>query len=245
VSERTRHAWDRIWRDSDIAAEHATGHYRRARAIRARYLPLLPDDGWVLEAGCGVGTELVALTERGRQVLGVDASLPALGKLHSFDYAVALAGADVHSLPLRDASVAAYLSFGVLEHFERGPLPALREAYRVLQPGGVLVLTVPAPNLVWRAVRFRRRLLRTPARASYYETALSRAQICDAVSSTGFAQINAVPVGHSFTLWGLGGPFRGHGHYETTRLARAMGRLLALVSPQAMAFAIMVTAKKR
>ena len=240
----TRRAWDQIWSDCNLAQEHATGEYDRARAIRARYLPLLPDQGWLLEAGCGVGTELVALAGLGRRVVGVDVSMPALGRLGAFDRRALLAGADIHHLPLADGGVSAYLSFGVLEHFEWGPLPALREAHRVLRPRGVLVLTVPAPNLVWRAVRWRRRWLRTTAPAGYFETTYRLDEIRDAVRSAGFVDIQANPIDHSFTLWGLGGPFRGRGHYETSRLAEIVGRVAARIAPRAMAFAMMVTAYK-
>ncbi len=240
----TRRAWDGIWRTSDLALEHATGRYDRARAIRDRYLRLLPDDGVVLEAGCGVGTELVALAGLGRRVVGIDYSLPGLGKLRVFDPQAPLAGADIHRLPVGDGALAAYLSFGVLEHFEWGPKPALTEALRVLRPGGVLVLTVPAPNLVWRGARFRRRWLGGAPGADYYETTYRLAEIRDTVVEVGFADVCADPIDHSFTLWGCGGPFRGAGHYVTSGLAETFGRVAARLAPRALAFATMVTARK-
>lgn len=240
--EATRRAWDAIWQTSDLAREHATGHYQRARAIRDRYLPLVPADGWVLEAGCGVGTELVILQGMGHRMVGIDYSLPALAALRAVDAQARVAGADVHRLPFADASLAAYLSFGVLEHFEWGPLPALREAYRVLRPGGLLVVTVPAPNLVWRAIRLRRRWLGRDVGAGYFETTYDRDEIRDAVRSVGFAEVQARSIDHSFTLWGCGWPFRGRGHYVTSPLAESIGRVAARVTPQALAFATMVTA---
>ena len=242
--EATRRAWDGIWQASDLAREHATGLYPRARAIRDRYLPLLPDAGWVLEAGCGVGTELVILKGMGHRVVGIDYSLPALASLRTADDRARLAGGDVHRLPFADARLAAYLSFGVLEHFEWGPLPALREGYRVLRPGGLLVVTVPAPNLVWRAARLKRRWLRGDPAAAYYETTYRVAEIRDAVVTAGFVDCRAEPIDHGFTLWGMGGPFRGAGHYVTSPFAERLGRIASSVTPRAMAFATMVTARR-
>ena len=63
-----------------------------------------------------------------------------------------LIAGDIHAIPCADASIDAYLSFGVLEHFEHGMGPSLAEARRVLRPGGILVLTIPFPNLVLRLV---------------------------------------------------------------------------------------------
>lgn len=239
----TRRAWDRIWSASDLALEHATGEYERARVLRDLYLPRLPSDGVVLEAGCGVGTEMAALARRGVRTTGLDYSLPALAMLRRADPRAAVAAAQVERLPLADATVAAYLSFGVLEHFEGGPGPALAEAFRVLRPGGVLVATVPAPSLVWRAVRITRRWRRGPG-AGYYETTYRPGELCALAAAAGFCEVRAVPVDHGFTLWGLGGPFRAPGHYVTSRLAEALGRAAARVAPRAMAFATMVTASK-
>ena len=36
------------------------------------------------------------------------------------------------------------MKVGVIEHFEAGPAPAIREARRVLRPGGIAVFTTPA-----------------------------------------------------------------------------------------------------
>ena len=240
----TRRAWDRIWRESDLALEHATGEYARARETRGRYAPLLPGRGVVVEAGCGVGTEMAALRRLGRSAVGVDYSLWALARVRHGDPPGRLLGADVHRLPFADGSIAAYLSFGVLEHFASGPAPALSEAFRALAPRGVLVVTVPAPNLVWKAVRLRRALRGGAGTPEYYERPIALPAIRVAVRAAGFDEVDAVPVDHEFTLWGLGGPFRGAGLYETSGLAARMGRLLAVVAPQAMAFSTLVTARK-
>lgn len=240
----TRQAWGRIWAEADIGVEHATGEYARARAIRDRYLTAVPPGARVLEAGCGVGTELVALSKRGIRAIGVDYVVAALESARRGDAHLRLAAADVHALPFADETFDAYLSFGVLEHFEFGPAPALREAFRVLVPGGVLVVTVPAPNVIWRAVRWRNAHRRRDTEPGYFETAYSARALAGLVADAGFSTTRLDSVGHAFTLWGLGGPFRGAGHYETAPLADRLGQWFERWCPEALAFATLVVATK-
>jgi len=42
---------------------------------------------------------------------------------------------------------------GVIEHFEDGPLPALKEAHRVLKPNGLIFVSVPTVNISRKFVR--------------------------------------------------------------------------------------------
>lgn len=241
----TREAWCAIWRDADIARELATGEYARSRDARARFAPFLPSGELLLEAGCGLGVEVSALSSLGHRVVGLDYVIDALGRLKAALPGSALAAGDVHALPFRDGTFGAYLSFGVLEHFVLGPVPALREAYRVLRPGGVLVVTVPAPSLVWRLARLRQRLRRQTRPFGYYETAYSASALRRFVEESGFRVLLVHPIGHSFALWGCGWPFRGPGYYETSALAERLGTLLSKVAPTETAFATLVVARKR
>jgi len=242
VYEATRHGWDRIWRASDVALEHETGAYARARATRARYAGLLPE-GAIVEAGCGVGTELVAFESLGRRLHGLDYAPSALGALRRARPRASLTAGDVHRLPFRSGSLAGYLSFGVLEHFPFGPLPALEEAARALRPGGLLVATVPAPNPVWRAARLKR-VLFGGAPPPYFETTYSARALARFAARAGFVEIETQPIDHAFALWGLGRPFRGARPYETSRLADMLGRAARAVAPRATAFATLLTGRK-
>ncbi len=53
---------------------------------------------------------------------------------------------DIRDLPTPDGFFDGYLSFGVIEHFPQGQEQILAEAARVVRPGGLLLLSVPALN---------------------------------------------------------------------------------------------------
>lgn len=126
----------------------------------------------VLNAGAGQGTFSKRLEERGFDVTSVDDSEAAVEVLRR-----RLAGevrrADVASLPFADESFDAAVLGEVLEHVP-DDAAALREVARVLRPGGVVAISVPAgerlgPSDRW-AGHFRRynraRLLDLCAEAS-------------------------------------------------------------------------------
>jgi SAM-dependent methyltransferase len=56
---------------------------------------------------------------------------------------------------------------GVIEHFEDGPLPALKEAYRLLKPDGLIFVSVPTVNIMRRFVRRPCRTLINALRMSF------------------------------------------------------------------------------
>ena len=96
---------------------------------------------------------------------------------------------ELRSLAIRDASLAAYVSLGVVEHDADGPDAILAEACRVLAPGGVLVVSVPYVNGARRlAAPWIRRQSRALARSGgeFYQYAFSRAEVMAALARHGF-----------------------------------------------------------
>ena len=243
----TRAAWERIWgEETDFSLELQTVDYARSKHVRSLYLPYLSPTHPILEAGCGLGVELIGLSRQGLSAIGLDYATNALLELHDRQPRFRLVGGDIHRLPFPDGAFGAYLSFGVLEHFEFGPEPALREASRVLRPDGVLVLTVPYPNFVWRWARLRTASTgRAPAPGPrYFETAYSLRRLEGHLRAAGFAVTARHPVGHSFALWGLGGPFRDPGYYQTSFLAERLGSLMERVFAWPMCHATLVIGRK-
>ncbi len=120
--------------------------------IRDVLLGHLPKEGLIVDAGCGVARWPIYLRRRGYRVFGIEWSHEAclIGK--ETDAGFEVVRADVRHTPLKDGSVDAALSLGVVEHDEDGPHAALGEAHRILKPGGLLVLAVPFNNPLRRLV---------------------------------------------------------------------------------------------
>ncbi len=106
----------------------------RQRQLR-RFLELRPGDR-VIDLGCGSGRSLLWNASSGAQFVGADVS-PFFA--HEARERVDLALADLRRLPFRDGAFTKGYALDVLEHLSPEALDAmLREAARVLVPGGVL-----------------------------------------------------------------------------------------------------------
>jgi SAM-dependent methyltransferase len=100
----------------------------------------------ILDAGCGSGGNLRFLRHYGR-VIGIDLAAEAL----ALGQQSGMTRASVLAIPFADASFDLVTSFDVLYH---RAVPdervALREAWRVLRPGGRLLLRLPAYQFLLR-----------------------------------------------------------------------------------------------
>ncbi len=97
----------------------------------------------ILDAGCGTGGNSQYLQRYGR-VIGLDAAAEALRFARRRPGLTLLRGS-VDRLPLRDGSFDLVLSNDVLCHlFVQDDVRAVREFARVLRPGGMLYLQLPA-----------------------------------------------------------------------------------------------------
>lgn len=243
--DSTRRAWERIWDDASVEVELQTMQYRRARRTMQAFLPYLPEDEVILEAGSGLSAAVITLRQMGYPVIGLDYAVNALHTSRHHTPELPLLAGDVHALPFADDTLGAYLSFGVLEHFEHGMSAALAEAYRALKPAGVAVITIPYPNLIWKLAQWRREQQgKERIEEEFYESTYSRQQLIDECTAVGFDVVRALPISHSYTLWGLGGIFQGDGYYRTSAIGEAAGDVLRVVAPWAFSFMTLIIARK-
>jgi len=112
------------------------------RALHARLAAALAGaPGPVLDAGCGTGGLLTRLGRTDSVGLEYDATAAARAAVKS---GAAVARGSVNAMPFRDGAFAAAVSADVLCHAAVDPTAALAELHRVLRPGGLLVLNLPA-----------------------------------------------------------------------------------------------------
>jgi 2-polyprenyl-3-methyl-5-hydroxy-6-metoxy-1,4-benzoquinol methylase len=106
---------------------------------------LLPWEGTgrLLDFGCGAGSFLKRMADQGWHVVGLDANVGAVGQIQQELGLRALAGSLPHP-QLEPGSFEVITMWHSLEHVHQ-PLEVLREAYRLLVPGGKLI--VAAPNI--------------------------------------------------------------------------------------------------
>ena len=106
----------------------------------------VPPGARLLDVGCGTGGNSVALAPFGR-VVGVDRAVGALTRSADRPLA-ARVQAEATRLPFGEGSFDVVVALDVLEHLDDDVAGAL-EMRRVLRPGGLLVVFVPALDILW------------------------------------------------------------------------------------------------
>ena len=111
----------------------------------------------VADIGCGNGRYVVPLATRGAAVVALDLSAGMLRTVKAIA-GVGRVVADAQALPVRARSLDAALAMHMLYHVP-DPALALREAARVLRPGGLFIAAVGGPRHLAEAGELWRRLL--------------------------------------------------------------------------------------
>jgi len=117
---------------------------RRLQIFRS----LVPPSARVLDVGCGRGRCTLALAEAGYRAVGIDVSERAITEARA-----AVPGAEFHvpnlssPMPFADGSFEAAFMTDVIEHvFD--PRTVVQELFRVLGPGGKLLISTPYHGLI-------------------------------------------------------------------------------------------------
>ena len=183
--------WDERW-DSEalqrVLTDPPLHHYNRLLLEMTK--KHVPAGGRILEGGCGTGDKVALFRAHGFDAIGLDFAARTLERAHAIAPSLPLVQGDVRALPWTPDSFDAYWSLGVIEHFYDGYDAILAEMRRVLRPGGVLLLSVPALSLVRR---WTGRLGILPSfeedadtRATFYQFALNPSSVIQDFQAGGF-----------------------------------------------------------
>lgn len=146
----------------------------------------------ILEGGCGFGAWCEWFQERGHEIIGIEYDENIFARAKEFKPNVAVELGDITNLNYPDNSFDAYISLGVIEHFEHGPEKAVQESFRVLKPGGLAFYTTPllTPLRRWishpvRSLYFLKRKLQ--GKPSYFwEYRFSKSELRKYLEAAGF-----------------------------------------------------------
>ncbi len=250
------------WSRNTVEGLLITNDYPRAREERKVYEPFLPKDELILEAGCGLGPKLLYFQGQGYRMIGVDFVLSALRKLKKYDPKMRISCCDIHQFPFGDNTFGAYLSYGVVEHFPQGPEESLREAYRILKDGGILMIAVPAANALSRFIHdpdnFLQQLRENPlirklaGKPEYpcsdehqlYMKLFEKEEMREILVRIGFKILKEMPVSHSFSLYMACECFQADHHGKTNIFAETVAWFLKKLAPWSTANHLMIVARK-
>ena len=200
--------WTRIWNERDVPDHVAEKvESREEFSVVAPYFSNLTPDSRILDGGCGLGEWTLYYGSKSFRVVGLDLSRETIEKLtkrfpnHNF-----ITG-DIRRTEFRACCFDAYFSWGTFEHFEEGLGPPLREARRILKPGGYLFISVPFQN--GRLLRRDRRELylwdehydrhkRYQSEMRFYQWRLTKSELQRELEVNGFnaLQIQAIHKSH-------------------------------------------------
>jgi len=121
-------------------------HRNRAWVVRKMVAKYATPSAPILDAGCGTGLNLRHLPAGST---GVDINPRNVELLKTRLPNHTVVEGDVEALPFADGSFGTVLCTEVIEHIP-DPSAALAEYRRVLQPGGVLIGSVPARSAIWK-----------------------------------------------------------------------------------------------
>ena len=146
-TEFIRQYWEEIWRQQRGRKRDDNQIVRREEyRIIAPYLKLLPKNARLLDGGCGLGKWAVFFSEKGYSVVGMDLARGTIEKLQALFPDIDFLVGDIRNTGLESRSFDCMFSWGVFEHFEEGMQLCIREASRLLRPGGYLFVSVPYDN---------------------------------------------------------------------------------------------------
>jgi len=182
--------WTKVWQQAG-GSDGSIGRVLRQEEFRImqRYLPRLQRGARLLDGGCGLGEWTVYFTRQGYPTVGLDLSAETIAQLRKVFPDQEFHVGDIRATGVADATFDGYFSWGTFEHFEDGIDDCVREAWRVLKPGGYLFVRIPFDNLRHAfSAAFARLAVAKPdsAPTRFYQWRYTRGEFQQALSRNGF-----------------------------------------------------------
>lgn len=182
--------WSGHWKEQVGKTQWLAGEHGELGWFEEPFVKYLPKAGKIIEAGCGLGYYVLSLARRGYDIEGVEWSRKAVQLIRQRYPKLKVKTGDVRKLTVKDGHYSAYISLGVVEHFQAGPKDYLHEANRVLKPGGVAFVSVPHFNLLRRIKNLLGYYRGDPSGLDFYQYAFTEAEIDRIIEKAGFKLID-------------------------------------------------------
>lgn len=143
--------WSEMWIKKDIKEE--LYNCRLEYTFQTLFENLINKKAKILDAGCGIGKWVIYYCKKDYDIIGVDNNDIALEIVRNYDQNLRVEWGDILQLKFPNNFFDSYISMGVIEHFQDGPLMALKEAHRVLKPNGLIFISVPTVNILRKIIR--------------------------------------------------------------------------------------------
>ena len=130
--------WDAFWEKNNLLYVNKTiEELEKISPLRGKK---------IIEMGAGSGATSIKMASLGAALTCLDYSDQSLALIDKnckgAEVDISLLKADVENLPVKDSSYDICFHQGLLEHF-RNPSQQLKEQFRILKPGGLLLVDVP------------------------------------------------------------------------------------------------------
>ena len=185
-SASTPEAWAKNFAQSKVMTTRRAARMRRSTAWTL-VKRVFPPGAAILDAGCGFGEWVYLLETGGYRAMGVDYSPELIRRLKEAYPGSTWIEGDIRAIPLPAGSVDGVISWGVIEHEEAGPAAALREFYRLVKPGGSIIVTVPRDSEILR--RSSRHQFPPVESMKFFQYFMTKQELADHVAAAGFIPV--------------------------------------------------------
>lgn len=210
-----------------------------------------------INVGCGLGGWLAFLQARGINIHGIESSKKAVELAKQLNPDLPIEIGDARNILRGNASIDGYVAVGTWEFSEDGTEKLAQEAYRVIKPGGLLIIEVPYANPFRRWTYLPLKSMQVFIRShlfghkpTFVHHIFRKGDISVLLDQLGFEvlEINPhdLPENNShYGLW-VDWPFlRGSRPYELNLLGKLVKKTMNSISPWMIATGMFFVAKKK
>ena len=141
VSQSIRESYDELAKEYASRIFNELQHKPFDRELLNRFAADVREYGEVCDLGCGPGQVARYLHDTGVRVFGLDLSPAMIEQARLLNPDISFQEANMMALDFPDETLAGIAAFYAIVNLPKGSLPLLfRETYRVLEPGGLLLL---------------------------------------------------------------------------------------------------------